>query len=240
MRVILGNEITIRAIEEGKTNPWPDGTIFAKLAWDQLRDNQGTVRTGAFKQVEFMIRDGKKYASTDGWGWGRWRGISLVPYGKNPMFTTECMNCHQPMMNNDFVFTFPIHPSSAPILRDIMKWKLWGSIVNKNDGSMSVLYSNDSAVVLAGDHNDESYPESSRFALVTWREREDKHWFGANIPAAISCIELVKFDRDRKGLIVPVYEKFEAHGDGLSVSTDTSETQTRMKFILSLHAAVLP
>jgi hypothetical protein len=172
-----------------------------------------------------MIRDGKKYASTDGWGWGRWRGISLVPYGKNPMFTNECMNCHQPMRNNDFVFTFPIHRSSAAILRDIMKWKLRGSIVNKKDESMSVLYGNDSGV---------------RFALVTWWEKEDKHWFGANIPAAISCIEMVRFDRDRKGLIVPAYEKFEAQGDGLSVSTDTSDAQTRIKFILSLHAAVIP
>ena len=59
MRVILGNDIAIRAIENARTNPWPDGTGFAKLAWDQLSDEKGIVRTGAFKQVEFMIKDEK-------------------------------------------------------------------------------------------------------------------------------------------------------------------------------------
>lgn len=108
MRVIFGNDIAIKAIEDGHINPWPDGTIFAKVAWDRLIDSSGNMHTGEFKQVEFMIKNSKKYASTKGWGWGRWLGMQLKPYGKNAFFSTECQNCHQPMKDNDFVFTMPL------------------------------------------------------------------------------------------------------------------------------------
>lgn len=109
MRVIYGNEIAVKAIKDKKINPWPDGTIFAKVAWWQLKDSSDIIRTGEFKQVELMIKDSKKYASSSGWGWGRWLGMDLKPYGKNALFTNECTNCHQPMKDNDFVFTTPLN-----------------------------------------------------------------------------------------------------------------------------------
>jgi mono/diheme cytochrome c family protein len=108
MREILGNDIAIKAIAEHHINPWPDGTAFAKVAWFQQPDGKGIIRTGAFQQVEFMIRDSKKYASTKGWGWARWRGADLKPYGKTAAFTSECVSCHTPVRNSDYVFTLPI------------------------------------------------------------------------------------------------------------------------------------
>lgn len=108
MRVIYGNDIAVKAVKNGKNNPWPDGTIFAKAAWDKLDDGKGNVSAGAFKQVEFMIKDSKKYKATNGWGFARFKTRKLAPYGKTAMFTTECINCHKPMKSNDFVFTFPI------------------------------------------------------------------------------------------------------------------------------------
>jgi Haem-binding domain/Cytochrome P460 len=108
MRVILGNDVAVKAIAEGHFNPWPDGTAFAKVAWLQQPDGKGVAHTGAFVQVEFMIRDGKKYADTAGWGWGRWRGTDLKPYGKDATFTNECVSCHAPVSKNDYVYTMPI------------------------------------------------------------------------------------------------------------------------------------
>ncbi len=108
MRIIYGNEIAVKAIKDHKTNPWPNGTIFAKVAWDQLIDSSGNITPGTFKQVEYMIKDTKRFASTKGWGWARFLSPKLEPYGKNAMFTTECINCHRPMKDNDFVFTSPI------------------------------------------------------------------------------------------------------------------------------------
>jgi len=109
MRVIFGNDVAIKAVKEHHINPWPNGTIFAKVAWDQLQDTAGNVKTGAFKQVEYMIKDDHKYASTKGWGFARFKTPKLVPYAAgNALFANECVNCHRPMNNNDFVFTMPV------------------------------------------------------------------------------------------------------------------------------------
>lgn len=108
LREILGNDIAIKAIAENHINPWPDGTAFAKVAWHEQPDGKGDIRTGAFLQVEFMIRDSQKYASTLGWGWARWRGTDLKPYGKDAAFTSECVNCHNPLRSTNYVFTPPI------------------------------------------------------------------------------------------------------------------------------------
>jgi len=108
MREILGNDVAVKAVAEDHIHPWPDGTVFAKVAWLDQPDGKGLVRTGAFYQVEFMIRDSKKYASTLGWGWARWRGADLKPYGKDASFTGECVNCHRPLRSTNYVFTSPI------------------------------------------------------------------------------------------------------------------------------------
>jgi mono/diheme cytochrome c family protein len=108
LRVIFGNDVAVKAIAEHHTNPWPDGTTFAKAAWFQQVDDSGETKIGAFFQVEFMTKDARKYASTEGWGFSRWRGADLKPYGKNAAFTNECTGCHAPLRHNDYVYTFPI------------------------------------------------------------------------------------------------------------------------------------
>ncbi len=73
IRIIFANDVAEKAIQAHQTNPWPDGAIFAKTAWKKEADSMGNVYTGDFIQVEFMIKDSKKYVKTKGWGWARWR-----------------------------------------------------------------------------------------------------------------------------------------------------------------------
>jgi hypothetical protein len=108
IRQILGNDIAIKAIAENHIDPWPDGASFAKIAWFEQTGPDGVIRPGAFFQVEFMIRDKQKYAGTLGWGWARWRGADLKPYGKDENFVNECVGCHAPLRDTDYVFTEPI------------------------------------------------------------------------------------------------------------------------------------
>jgi hypothetical protein len=110
LRVILGNDIAIQAARNGSTNPWPDGSIFAKLVWKDATHEQWPTATipGAFVHTEFMIKDAKKYAATGGWGFARWLGMEQKPYGKDADFVQECYSCHTPMKHNDFVFTHPV------------------------------------------------------------------------------------------------------------------------------------
>jgi hypothetical protein len=113
MRVILGNDIAVNAARSGSTNPWPDGTTFAKLVWKNRTHEKWPTATipGDFVHVEFMHKDSKKYVSTGGWGFARWLGTEQKPYGKDADFVQECFGCHTPMKENDYVFT---HPAVLP------------------------------------------------------------------------------------------------------------------------------
>jgi len=113
LRLIVGNEIAIRAITAGHINPWPDGTVLAKIGFRQKAGTECAIETGEFFQVAFMIKDREKYASTAGWGWAQWGGTELTPYGTGPEFASECVACHAPLRANDYVFTMPLRSAEA-------------------------------------------------------------------------------------------------------------------------------
>jgi len=108
LRLILGNNVAVKAIAEKKVMPWPDGAAFAKVAWEAVPDGDGGLTAGKFIQVEFMVKDASRYASTAGWGFGRWRGMDLKPYGKDAQFAGECVGCHRPVKGNDYVYSLPV------------------------------------------------------------------------------------------------------------------------------------
>jgi hypothetical protein len=113
LRLITGNPTAIKAIAEHRTDPWPDGATFAKIAIQAVDDGKGHIASGQFTQVEFMEKDAAKYKETQGWGYARWRGNDLKPYGKGAHFDTECTGCHQPMRDNDYVYTLPMPRTGA-------------------------------------------------------------------------------------------------------------------------------
>lgn len=243
-RLILGNDITIKAIREGHTNAWPDGAMFAKVAWDQLPDSSGQIHAGAFKQVEFMIRDSKKYASTFGWGWARWvGGLALKPYGKDENFVTECMNCHRPVAKLDYTFTLPLadtlalYDQAASLPDSVGRYPLTGKViataVDTREGTMSSLYGNDLAVSSA--RKGQAYPAGSAIALVTWSQRDDPHWFGGRIPKGLVSIETLSFG----GNGTPGYVRYE--GTSLTKKMPAAdEVARRVQYITDQKASVLP
>jgi hypothetical protein len=211
-RAILGNEIAVRAAESGNISPWPDGARFAKIAWQQAAREDGLVYAGKFVQVEFMVKDAKLYRKTDGWGWGRWRGLGLEPYGTDAGFVTECTACHEPVHGDDFVYTLPITAAkltgdevvnnrSAALPRSLpyqsLGWRVVTMFVNPKAHTMATLFGNDAAmqtVTAQGSDFDRSpaYPAGSVLALVTWNQREDPHWFGGRIPDSPLSVEFAE------------------------------------------------
>ena len=63
-RFILGNDIAIAAARSGNISPGPDGTRFAKIAWQQELGTGGLIHPGKFVQVELMAKDAKRYKDT--------------------------------------------------------------------------------------------------------------------------------------------------------------------------------
>ena len=106
IRVITGNDIAVAAMKAGK-QPLPDGSVLAKVAWKAEKNPSFPVAAepGAFVQVEFMVKNAEKYKSTGGWGFARFVGNELKPYGKDADFVLECFGCHTPVASNDYLFT---------------------------------------------------------------------------------------------------------------------------------------
>jgi hypothetical protein len=107
-RAVLGSDEGIKAYREGKL-PFPDGTIIARLAWNYVpseENNKVFGRAQSFiagppTNVQFMVKDSKKYAATAGWGFAQFKDGK--PDASADLKT--CFPCHQPVKARDFVFT---------------------------------------------------------------------------------------------------------------------------------------
>jgi hypothetical protein len=112
LRAQLGNDIAIKAFKEGKL-PFPDGTIIAAIHWTRVpSEDNNKVLAGPFPgaqsfvvgspvNVQFMVKDSKKYAATGGWGFADFTGGKP---GAKALHET-CFACHTPAKDRDFVFT---------------------------------------------------------------------------------------------------------------------------------------
>ena len=108
LRAVLGNDIAIKAYRE-QSLPFPDGAIIARLAWSYIpseENNKVFGREQSFvagppTNVQFMIKDSRKYPATGGWGFAQFTGGKPV----NEAVPKACFSCHEPAKARDFVFT---------------------------------------------------------------------------------------------------------------------------------------
>ena len=106
---VLGNDIAIKAYREGAL-PFPDGAIIAALHYrfvPSAENNKAFGRdqsfvAGAPTNVQFMIKDSKKYAATGGWGFGHFNNDGKPV---DDAFMNTCFPCHQKIKERDLVFT---------------------------------------------------------------------------------------------------------------------------------------
>ena len=106
----------------------------------------------------------------------------------------------------------------------VMEWKAITSVVDRNAETTGTLFGNDAAVAAA--RAGVAYPAGAVLGLVTWRQREDPHWFGARIPGDVVSVEFVEVGsgKDREFVGTPWRE-----GAG-----------SEAKDILGMKAAVAP
>ena len=106
VRLIVGNDVAVKAARAGRTNPWPDGAVLGKVVWKAASlDAWPEAKVpGDLVHAEFMFKDSQKYAQTYGWGWARWLGMEQKPFDKGP---EVCTSCHTPVQDRDWVFTVP-------------------------------------------------------------------------------------------------------------------------------------
>jgi len=114
LRAQLGNDIAITAFREGKL-PFPDGSIIAAVHWNEVSsdaDNKILASgfpdaglessfAGSAVNVQFMVKDSKKYAASGGWGYA---DFTNGKPGDEALHKT-CFPCHLPTKDHDYVFT---------------------------------------------------------------------------------------------------------------------------------------
>jgi len=105
---VLGNDVAIKAYRSG-TLPYPDGTIIAALHYghvpseenDKVFGQPQSFVPGPPTNVQFMVKDSKKYTETGGWGFAHFNKDGTP--GTEALLRT-CAPCHA-KASRDFVFT---------------------------------------------------------------------------------------------------------------------------------------
>jgi len=106
---ILGNDVAIKAYRS-RTIPFPDGTIIAALHYRFVSSEENnkvfgrdqSFVPGAPTNIQFMVKDSKKYGSTGGWGFGHFNSDGKPV---DDAFMKTCFPCHQKIKDRDLVFT---------------------------------------------------------------------------------------------------------------------------------------
>jgi hypothetical protein len=118
--VIVGNPAMIAAFKEGVPDngkPFPDGAKMAKIHWipkkQEAYPGQPMV-PGTQHDVDFMVKDSKRFADSGGWGWGVFEydaaSDTFRPGNESDTPPQEhdakCgLACHTIVRNRDYVFT---------------------------------------------------------------------------------------------------------------------------------------
>src|SRR6476660_5838148 len=105
---VLGNDVAIKAYREGKL-PFPDGTIIASLHYGHAPSEENnkvfgrsqSFVAGAATNIQFMVKDSKKYAPTGGWGFAHFKDSKPG----DEAFMNTCFPCHNQAKARDLVFT---------------------------------------------------------------------------------------------------------------------------------------
>ncbi|PIF29650.1 hypothetical protein CLU81_0031 [Flavobacterium sp. 9] len=105
--------------------------------------------------------------------------------------------------------------------------------INPNKAAMSTLYGNKIAFQHARAKADSSYPNGAVLYEVTWKQKTDSLWYGANIPDQIISVEKVQF----KANAVPKYELYAGHP---LKKVSSNDERNRIASILSKHMAETP
>jgi len=116
---ILANPLMIKAYQEGipgNGKPFPDGAKMAKIHWIPTKMEVFPAATvpGTQHDVDFMVKDSKRFADSGGWGWATFDYDAATntftpgtladkpPQGHD----AKCgFTCHTIVKTRDYVFT---------------------------------------------------------------------------------------------------------------------------------------
>ena len=119
MAATLGNPEMIKALQSGipgNGKSFPDGARMAKIHWNPKKVDAfpTTMVPASLHDVDFMVKDSKRFADSGGWGWAAFKydaasdtftpatQADMPPQGND----AKCgLACHTIVRTRDYVFT---------------------------------------------------------------------------------------------------------------------------------------
>src|SRR6201995_599979 len=100
IRAVLGNDIAVKSYREGRTS-FPDGAVIARLSWNYVPSEENnkvfgreqSFVAGSPTNVQFMVKDSKKFAATGGWGFAQFKNEKP---NADEATLKKCFPCHEP------------------------------------------------------------------------------------------------------------------------------------------------
>ena len=119
VKVVVGNPTTMAAFRAGvpgNGKPFPDGSRMAKVEWRPKKsaDDPGVTVPGTVYDLDFMVKDSKRFADSGGWGYAVFKqdnssaGYTPATLTHKPPQANDARcgtACHMGARAKDFVFT---------------------------------------------------------------------------------------------------------------------------------------
>ena len=102
---ILGGIHHVYANQEAlagyRTRQFPEQSVIV-FEWLEWREKDGAVLEGPRRQVDVMVKDSQRYASTGGWGFQRFVKDSKTELAQSPA-PQQCFACHDQLKEDGLV-----------------------------------------------------------------------------------------------------------------------------------------
>jgi cytochrome P460 len=98
---IYANE---KAMDGYRTGRFPDGSVIV-ADFLETRESAGLTTEGQRRRIDVMLKDGKRYAATGGWGFEQFRGDSQTDRMVTAEIAAKCFACHSKQKERDSVFS---------------------------------------------------------------------------------------------------------------------------------------
>lgn len=115
LRFVYANSKAWNAMQKGLAE-YPEGAVFAKIGIATADDPSfpsSAVPSGA-RRFQLMVKDKKKHATTDGWGYALFDANGKTFPGDPNVAVQACAACHRLVPEKDYVFSEIAEISSFP------------------------------------------------------------------------------------------------------------------------------
>jgi hypothetical protein len=92
-----------QAMVDYRTRAFPEGSIVV-FDWLEMQDKAGAFEEGPRRQVDVMVKDSQRFATTGGWGFQRFVKDSKTELAATPT-PQQCFACHDRLKKDGLVLS---------------------------------------------------------------------------------------------------------------------------------------